>query len=138
MPGWIPEPNRLRDTRWTLSARHVLVLAAVLLIGLTWAGCTVIRARPTPIPETRPPTALTTGAPVTQPTPTTKPPPTTTVVIHVAGKVRKPGLIRVSTGSRVADALTLAGGPLRGVDLTSLNLARPLTDGEQILVGTPT
>ncbi len=144
MPGWIPETTRLRNTRWTLSARHVLVLAAVLLIGLAWAGCAVIRARPSPIPDARPPTTLTTGSPVTQPTPTAPsgkpqpPTPTTTLVIHVAGKVHRPGLIRAPTGARVADALTLAGGPLRGVDLSSLNLARQLTDGEQIVVGLPT
>lgn len=139
MPGWIPETTRLRNARWTLSARHVLVLAAVLLLGLGWAGCAVIRARPSPIPDARPPTTLTTGSPVAQPTPagsTAKP--TTTLVVHVAGKVHRPGLIRAPTGSRVADALTLAGGPLRGVDLSSLNLARQLTDGEQIVVGLPT
>ncbi|MGW5191373.1 helix-hairpin-helix domain-containing protein [Kribbella sp. NPDC004138] len=60
------------------------------------------------------------------------------VVVHVAGKVRRPGLIRAPAGSRVADVLALAGGPLRGVDLTSLNLARQVTDGEQIIVGQPT
>ena len=38
-------------------------------------------------------------------------------------------------GSRVADALKSAGGVRDGVDLTTLNLARPLVDGEQILVG---
>ncbi|MEV0288866.1 MULTISPECIES: ComEA family DNA-binding protein [unclassified Kribbella] len=59
------------------------------------------------------------------------------VVVHVAGKVRRPGLVRAPTGSRVADVLTLAGGPLPGVDLTTLNLARPVTDGEQIVVGQP-
>src|SRR5690349_4135603 len=136
MPGWIPETTRLRNTRWTLSARHVLVLAAVLVIGLGWAGCAVLRARPSAIPDARPPATLTTGSPVTQPT---KPPttPATTLVVHVAGKVHRPGLVRVPTGSRVADALTLAGGPLRGVDLSSLNLARQLTDGEQIVVGVP-
>jgi competence protein ComEA len=58
-------------------------------------------------------------------------------VVHVAGKVRRPGLIKAPPGSRVADVLTLAGGPLRGVDLTSLNLARQVTDGEQIIVGQP-
>ncbi|MET7281619.1 ComEA family DNA-binding protein [Kribbella sp. NPDC005582] len=135
MPGWIPETTRLRNTRWTLSARHVLVLAAVLMIGLGWAGCAVIRARPGPIPDTRP-TTLTTGSPVTQPAkPPTTPP--ATLVVHVAGKVHRPGLVRAPTGSRVADALSLAGGPLRGVDLSSLNLARQLTDGEQIVVGLP-
>ncbi|MFK4086420.1 helix-hairpin-helix domain-containing protein [Kribbella sp. NPDC020789] len=137
MPGWIPET--IRSTRWKLSARHVLVLVAVLLAGLTWAACSVVRARPTPIPESRPPVSVTSGSPVAQPsTPGPAPTkPTATLVVHVAGKVRRPGLVRAPTGSRVADALTLAGGPLRGVDLSSLNLARQLTDGEQILVGTP-
>lgn len=37
----------------------------------------------------------------------------------------------------MADVLTLAGGPLPGVDLTTLNLARQITDGEQITVGQP-
>ncbi|HEY3509178.1 MULTISPECIES: ComEA family DNA-binding protein [Kribbella] len=58
--------------------------------------------------------------------------------MYVAGKVRRPGLVHAPPGSRVADVLTLAGGPLRGVDLTTLNLARPVTDGEQINVGLPT
>ncbi|WP_405057294.1 ComEA family DNA-binding protein [Kribbella sp. NBC_01505] len=142
MPGWIPEA--VRSTRWRLSARHVLVLAAVLLAGLGWAACSVLQARPIPVADARPPTALSSGAPVAQgPTPgqgasvPSGKPPTATVVIHVAGKVHRPGLVRAPTGSRVADALTLAGGPLRGVDLSSLNLARQLTDGEQILVGLP-
>ncbi|TDD62126.1 ComEA family DNA-binding protein [Kribbella antibiotica] len=136
MPGWIPEA--VRSTRWTLSFRHVLVLLAVLVVGLGWGVWAVVRAQPSPISDARPPT-LTTGSPVTQPTApgATGKPPTGTVVIHVAGKVRRPGLVRAPTGSRVADILTLAGGPLRGVDLSSVNLARQVTDGEQILVGLP-
>nr|WP_184843614.1 helix-hairpin-helix domain-containing protein [Kribbella solani] len=70
-----------------------------------------------------------------QPTPGTTSQPQ--VVVHVAGKVRHPGLIRAPAGSRVADVLALAGGPLPAVDLTTLNLARPVTDGEQIIVGQP-
>ena len=53
----------------------------------------------------------------------------------MAGKVRSPGIAVLPPGSRVVDALEAAGGARRGVDLTSLNLARPLVDGEQILVG---
>ena len=55
----------------------------------------------------------------------------------MAGKVRRPGIAVLPPGSRVVDALEAAGGARRGVDLTSLNLARPLVDGEQILVGVP-
>lgn len=57
------------------------------------------------------------------------------VTVDVAGRVRRPGIAVLPAGSRVADALQAAGGPRRGVDLTTLNLARPLVDGEQILVG---
>lgn len=59
------------------------------------------------------------------------------VVVDVAGKVRRPGIVQLPAGSRVVDALEAAGGPRRGVDLTGLNLARVLTDGEQVVVGLP-
>ncbi|MFJ9842865.1 helix-hairpin-helix domain-containing protein [Kitasatospora sp. NPDC101155] len=57
------------------------------------------------------------------------------VVIDVGGRVHLPGLHTLPGGSRVADALRAAGGPLPGTDTRGLNLARVLTDGEQILVG---
>ncbi|MCW2604726.1 MAG: hypothetical protein JWN61_2861, partial [Pseudonocardiales bacterium] len=57
------------------------------------------------------------------------------VVIDVAGHVAQPGVYALPVGSRVTDALTAAGGALPGVDLSSLNLARLLVDGEQIAVG---
>jgi len=55
----------------------------------------------------------------------------------VAGKVRRPGLVRLPAGARVADAITAAGGPLPGTDVSLLNLARKVVDGELILVGVP-
>lgn len=61
--------------------------------------------------------------------------PVTEVVVHVAGAVKKPGLIRLPSGSRVADAVEAAGGAAKPRDLDSVNLARVLVDGEQILVG---
>ena len=57
------------------------------------------------------------------------------LVVDVAGKVRRPGIAVLPPGSRVVDALEAAGGARRGVDLTGLNLARLVVDGEQILVG---
>jgi competence protein ComEA len=59
------------------------------------------------------------------------------VVVDVTGKVRRPGIATLPAGARVVDALEAAGGARRGVALGSLNLARPLTDGEQIVVGLP-
>ena len=60
-----------------------------------------------------------------------------TVTVDVAGKVRRPGIAVLDAGSRVVDALEAAGGARPGVDLTGLNLARVLVDGEQIVVGGP-
>jgi competence protein ComEA len=59
-----------------------------------------------------------------------------TVTVDVAGKVRHPGIAVLDAGARVVDALEAAGGARPGVDLTGLNLARVLVDGEQVVVGT--
>jgi competence protein ComEA len=56
------------------------------------------------------------------------------VVVHVVGAVRSPGLYRLDDGSRVADALALAGGAMPKADLTAVNLAAPLIDGTQVVV----
>jgi competence protein ComEA len=56
------------------------------------------------------------------------------VVVDVAGAVRRPGLYRLSQGSRIADAIARAGGVSRHADPALVNLAAPLADGEQVLV----
>lgn len=60
------------------------------------------------------------------------------IVVDVSGKVQRPGIHRLHAGSRVADALRAAGGARAGTDLTGLNRARLLMDGEQVVVGGPT
>jgi competence protein ComEA len=60
-----------------------------------------------------------------------------TVTVDVAGKVRRPGIAVLDAGSRVVDALEAAGGVRAGADVSELNLARLLVDGEQVLVGVP-
>jgi competence protein ComEA len=54
--------------------------------------------------------------------------------VHMAGAVRRPGLLHLPSGTRVATALDRAGGPTRRADLTLVNLAAPLQDGQQIVV----
>ena len=56
------------------------------------------------------------------------------VVVQVLGQVRRPGLVTVPAGSRVADAIAAAGGLLRAGSSGGLNQARVLADGEQIVV----
>jgi competence protein ComEA len=57
------------------------------------------------------------------------------LIINVAGKVQNPGVYQLPQGSRVVDALNAAGNQLKGVDISDINLARVLVDGEQILIG---
>ncbi|WP_308290519.1 ComEA family DNA-binding protein [Streptomyces marispadix] len=57
------------------------------------------------------------------------------LVVDVGGKVRKPGIYKLPTGARVADALRAAGGVRPGTDVSGLNRARRIVDGEQIVAG---
>jgi competence protein ComEA len=57
-----------------------------------------------------------------------------TLVVDVAGAVRRPGLYRLQQGARISAALQLAGGFTRRADRVSVNLAAPVADGEEIVV----
>ncbi len=129
-------PLRLRlpaafalDRRAVLGLTVLLVLATGYAVQHFWLG----RPHPVPVPTIAMAEAIpdrpAEGAPAPQPT-------DPSLVIDIAGKVQHPGLRTLPAGSRVADALSAAGGPLPGADTSFLNLARPLTDGEQILVDT--
>lgn len=59
------------------------------------------------------------------------------LLVHVVGAVAEPGLVTVRPGARVADALQGAGGVTRKADLTAVNLARTVVDGEQLYVPEP-
>ncbi|MEY2694892.1 MAG: hypothetical protein RLZZ72_148 [Actinomycetota bacterium] len=56
------------------------------------------------------------------------------IFVHVAGEVKNPGLYAVRVGSRVEDAIKLAGGMTKSAFEQSVNLARMVSDGEQIVV----
>ena len=56
------------------------------------------------------------------------------IVVHVIGAVSRPGVVTLPPGSRVTDAINAVGGASAEADTQQLNLARVLTDGEQIRV----
>jgi competence protein ComEA len=56
------------------------------------------------------------------------------VVVYVCGAVRSPGVVCLPAGARVTDALEVAGGPTAKAELAAVNLAAPVTDGQQIVV----
>jgi competence protein ComEA len=60
--------------------------------------------------------------------------PAAQLIVDVAGWVHRPGVYRFDPGARVVDAVDSAGGARDGADLTLLNLAAPLVDGQQVLV----
>ncbi|MGW0806782.1 helix-hairpin-helix domain-containing protein [Nonomuraea sp. NPDC002799] len=101
------------------------VLLAVAAVAIAVAAYFAWRSQPVPQPLPPPPTPI---APST-------PSPTAKVTVHIAGKIRNPGVYLLSAGSRVTDAVTAAGGVSRGASTGGLNLARRLLDGEQIVVG---
>ncbi|HKA68519.1 MAG TPA: ComEA family DNA-binding protein [Actinomycetes bacterium] len=117
----------------------VLGVVAALLGALFW-----LRSRPAEV-DLGPPIAAavsTLSTPATaaasgDPGATAGPSGAVTLVVHVAGKVRHPGVVELAAGSRVIDAIEAAGGVRAGTDLTTLNLARLVVDGEQIVVGLP-
>jgi competence protein ComEA len=127
----------------TFSGHHLGVLAVVLAAGLAITAWWVLAGRPEQ--QSVPPTSFgrATAAPeiATEPTssstasPEASPSTGEVVIVDVAGKVRRPGIVTLPVGSRVVDALEAAGGARAGVDLADLNLARVLVDGEQLLVG---
>ncbi|WP_375735620.1 helix-hairpin-helix domain-containing protein [Polymorphospora lycopeni] len=126
-------PSRLGGARaFDPGRRGVKALAAVAAVVVAVAAGWAWWARPREEPvvsASMDPTVVDAPAePGTSPA-------ATEVVVAVAGRVHRPGLVRLPAGSRVADALTAAGGALPGVDVALLNLARKLVDGELILVG---
>lgn len=56
------------------------------------------------------------------------------LVVDVVGEVRRPGLVRLPEGSRVADAIASAGGIRPGAERAGVNFAAPVSDGQQVVV----
>ncbi|MGX2997278.1 helix-hairpin-helix domain-containing protein [Streptomyces sp. JNUCC 64] len=147
LPLWV-------RTRCGLERRGLVVLVVVLVLGVGLAAHHFWEARPQPVrvpqsvgpapPERgggdpRPGTGAegTAGAGTApDPRPGAAGADGRRVVVDVGGEVRRPGVLRLPFGARVTDALR-AAGVRPGTDLTGLNQARVLVDGEQVVVGAP-
>lgn len=62
--------------------------------------------------------------------------PGTAIFVHVVGAVTRPGLFSLRDGDRVVDAIAAAGGFAETADQAQVNLARFVSDGEQLVVPT--
>lgn len=112
---------------------HLAAVVVVLLVGVAWTAYSLLQARSSPVAA---------AAPVIQASPSATPQAASSaqapaqVVVHVIGAVRRPGVVRLAEGSRVADAITAAGGLTPAAAPGELNLAQVLADGVQLKVGT--
>src|SRR5690606_3230058 len=137
---WRAEGERPRLGRHGLVA--LAVLCALAVAGTAWFA---LRARPVaepaPAASAEPAAAAAAqasppaGGPAAPPAGPAPPAAGGKVTVHVGGDVREPGVVTLPAGSRVTDAIDAAGGLAPDADPGSLNLARQVADGEQILVG---
>lgn len=123
---WTPESAGARRRKLAVAVVGGLVLAVMIALGVA------VTSGGTGGTEHEPPPVLPVAA-ANESEETTE----TSIVVSVVGRVARPGLVTLSQGARVADALRVSGGPVAGADLGALNLARKLADGEQIYVGVP-
>ncbi|WP_233188018.1 helix-hairpin-helix domain-containing protein [Actinomyces qiguomingii] len=136
------EPVR-RPRRLALAPRAAIGLGVVLVVFALALALRTVLVAPQSGPEVRTTTTAADDAtaaailPVTDPLATAAPTEADAggeIVIHVAGAVATPGVVVLPAGARVIDALNDAGGVLPDADTDQLNLARILTDGEQVRV----
>ena len=130
----------IRERLDSLSRGELAGLVVVIVLLLAAVGFWYTRSLPRPIDiaTDAAPMAVASSAPsasvAVAPSASTSASPSTTLIVDVTGWVRKPGVFAFEPGDRVIDAVERAGGARDNADLTLLNLAAPLVDGQQILV----
>ena len=149
LPRWLPDNSprggwaaRLRADPGRVGA---IALAVVAALAVLVTIVTVVRDRPAPVMSAKLPPVekASTASPRPSASPRSSEIPGAgrpadadrPVVVSVVGLVHTPGLVTLAPGARIADALKAAGGVLDGADTIGLNMARPIADGEQIVVG---
>jgi competence protein ComEA len=143
LPRWLPDQSQSRG--WVARVRAdpgragAIGLAVVAALAVLVTVFTLLRDRPAPVMSAKLPPVekASTASPKPSASPSSAQPagPDQPVVVSVVGLVRTPGLVTLAPGARIADALQAAGGPMKGADTIGLNMARPVGDGEQIVVG---
>ena len=143
VPRWLPDApqgggwvSRVRADPGRAGAIGLAIVAALAVLITVF---TLLRDRPAPVMSAKLPPVekAATAGPRSSASPRAGEPggPDRPVVVSVVGLVHTPGLVTLPPGARIADALLAAGGAVNGADTIGLNMARPLGDGEQIVVG---
>jgi competence protein ComEA len=139
LPRWLPDASKgggwIARMRADPGRAGAIALAVVAALAVLVTVFTVMRDRPAPVmsaklPPVQPRSSAGPRSSVSPEAGPDRPP-----VVSVVGLVHKPGLFTLTPGARIADALQAAGGVVDGADTIGLNMARPVGDGEQIVVG---
>ncbi|HYY00558.1 MAG TPA: ComEA family DNA-binding protein [Mycobacterium sp.] len=135
---WLPDASTGGPSGWLSAVRAdpgragAVAMGVVGVVAVLVTVFTLLQDKTPPVVSAKlPPVEMVSSA---QRTPSA-PEPEGPVIVSVVGLVHKPGLVTLSSGARIADALSAAGGALDGADLIGLNMARRVADGEQIIVG---
>lgn len=137
LPSWIPDGRTHRGQRMLTAIRAdpgragAIAMGLVAVLAVLVTVITLMRDDSTPVMSAKLPPVEMVSSAAPRASATADAP----VVVSIVGLVTKPGLVTLAPDARVADALSAAGGPLKGADLLGLNMARHLTDGEQVVVG---
>lgn len=139
LPRWLPDASpgrgwaaRLRADPGRAGAIGLAIVAALAVLVTVF---TLLHDRPAPVMSAKLPPVEKAATAGPKPSASPSAGPDRPVVVSVVGLVHSPGLVTLAPGARVADALQAAGGAVNGADTIGLNMARPLGDGEQIVVG---
>jgi competence protein ComEA len=144
LPRWLPDgpaqnaAGLLQRVRADPGRAGAIALAAVAAIAVLVTLFTLVRDQPAPVMSAKlPPVEMVSSAAqrASQSPGASSPTPSQPVVVSVVGLVHTPGLVTLAPGARIADALKAAGGTTDGADTIGLNMARQVSDGEQIVVG---
>jgi competence protein ComEA len=143
LPRWLPDGSQrggwVARLRTDPGRAGAIALALVAALAVLVTIFTLMRDKPAPVMSAKLPpvenASMASPRSSASPAAGQPPGPDRPVVVSVVGLVRTPGLVTLAPGARIADALQAAGGAVDGADTIGLNMARPLGDGEQIVVG---
>lgn len=114
---------------WAFGREHLVVVAVFGLLAIAYSGFALTQARTLPVEG---PTATPTVQ-YDAPTPVHTPEPR--ILVHVIGAVARPGVVELAPGARARDAVEAAGGLTSDARPGDLNLAAPVADGSQLVIG---
>lgn len=117
-----------------LSRAHAGTIGVIMVVALVLTGTRLMSARGHDIDNIDPSPVITPATPSA--TPSAAEPSQPPIRVHVLGAVSAPGVVSLPAQSRVADAIEAAGGLAADADCGELNLAAPVPDGAQIIIGT--